>query len=61
MALWRNGECQAAIENLEKADQMKGGGGFEIWQYTSRVPQPPAFQPQLGDLGTFVARMKRAK
>jgi catechol 2,3-dioxygenase-like lactoylglutathione lyase family enzyme len=40
------------------AVNMKGGGGFEIWQYTSRTPQPPTFQPQLGDLGTFVARMK---
>ena len=37
---------------------MKGGGGFEIWQYTSRVPQPPAFEIQLGDLGLFAACIK---
>ncbi|MBX3162912.1 MAG: VOC family protein [Bacteroidetes bacterium] len=40
------------------AINMKGGGGFEIWQYTSRVPQPPAFQPQLGDLGLYCAKIK---
>jgi catechol 2,3-dioxygenase-like lactoylglutathione lyase family enzyme len=35
-----------------------GGGGFEIWQYTSRTPQAPNFEVQLGDLGTFVAKIK---
>lgn len=40
------------------AINMKGGGGFEIWQYTSRKPEPPAFELQLGDLGFFCARMK---
>lgn len=30
---------------------MAGGGGLEIWQFTSRVSQPCAFTPQLGDLG----------
>lgn len=42
------------------AINMKGGGGFEIWQYTSRTPVPPAFQPQAGDLGLFVAKIKSA-
>lgn len=37
---------------------MKGGGGFEIWQYTSRVPVPVSFEIQLGDIGHFVTRMK---
>src|SRR6187431_2172394 len=40
------------------AINMKGGGGFEIWQYTSRTPQPPTFKPQVGDLGIFCAKMK---
>lgn len=40
------------------AINIKGGGGFEIWQYTSRTPQPPAFKPQLGDLGIFCAKIK---
>ncbi|MBI2721219.1 MAG: VOC family protein [Bacteroidetes bacterium] len=40
------------------AINMKGGGGFEIWQYTSRTPQAPWFKPQLGDLGLFCAKIK---
>ena len=40
------------------AINLKGGGGFEIWQYTSRTPQPAAFKPQLGDLGLFCAKIK---
>lgn len=40
------------------AINMKGGGGFEIWQYTSRVPVPVSFEIQLGDIGHFVTRMK---
>ncbi len=37
---------------------MRGGGGMEIWQYTGRTPVPPAFVPQLGDLGLFVTKIK---
>ena len=37
---------------------MQGGGGFEIWQYTSRKSQPAAFEIQLGDLGTFIVKIK---
>lgn len=37
---------------------LQGGGGFEIWQYTSRVPQPPKFTPQLGDFGIFITKIK---
>ena len=37
---------------------MSGGGGFEIWQYTERIPQPPKFVPALGDLGIFAAKIK---
>jgi catechol 2,3-dioxygenase-like lactoylglutathione lyase family enzyme len=37
---------------------MQGGGGAEIWQYTGRTPQPPAFLPQLGDLGIYIAKIK---
>jgi catechol 2,3-dioxygenase-like lactoylglutathione lyase family enzyme len=37
---------------------LSGGGGFEIWQYTGRVPQPPKFVPALGDLGIFAAKIK---
>lgn len=40
------------------AININGGGGLEIWQYTSRIPQPPSFQPQLGDIGIFIAKIK---
>ena len=37
---------------------LNGGGGFEIWQYTERVPQAPLFIPALGDLGIYAAKIK---
>jgi catechol 2,3-dioxygenase-like lactoylglutathione lyase family enzyme len=37
---------------------LSGGGGFEIWQYTDRVPKVPNFVPALGDLGIFAAKIK---
>jgi catechol 2,3-dioxygenase-like lactoylglutathione lyase family enzyme len=40
------------------AINLKGGGGFEIWQYTSREPQLPSFTPAMGDLGIFVGKIK---
>lgn len=32
---------------------MNGGGGMEIWQYTSKTPVKPAFLPVPGDLGFY--------
>jgi len=40
------------------AINMQGGGGFEIWQYLSRVPEAPKFELQLGDLGIYVCKIK---
>jgi catechol 2,3-dioxygenase-like lactoylglutathione lyase family enzyme len=40
------------------AINMQGGGGFEIWQYTSREPQPSTFEIQIGDLGIFSTKIK---
>lgn len=37
---------------------MQGGGGFEIWQYTCRTPQPPKNKPLLGDPGIFAGKIK---
>jgi catechol 2,3-dioxygenase-like lactoylglutathione lyase family enzyme len=37
---------------------LQGGSAFEIWQYTQRQPQAPAFPLQVGDLGIFAARIK---
>lgn len=38
----------------------KGGGGFEVWQFTSRSAMPADFEPSLGDLGIFICKMKSA-
>lgn len=40
------------------AINLKGGGGFEIWQYTSRTPQMATFDLQMGDLGFYCTRIK---
>ena len=40
------------------AVNLQGGGGFEIWQYSERKPQPVDFQVQVGDLGIFAAKIK---
>lgn len=40
------------------AVNMNGGGGFEIWQYTSRTPVAAAFDIQYGDLGIYGCKMK---
>ncbi len=40
------------------AINMQGGGGLEIWQYTSREPQLAAFEIQLGDTGIYIAKYK---
>lgn len=37
---------------------LQGGGGFEIWQYTQRTPQPPKQEVRLGDLGIFCAKLR---
>lgn len=40
------------------AANLQGGGGFEIWQYSERTPQPATFNIQIGDLGIFIAKIK---
>ncbi len=37
---------------------MRGGGGFEIWQHTGKTPQPCPFEIQLGDLGINIGKLK---
>jgi catechol 2,3-dioxygenase-like lactoylglutathione lyase family enzyme len=37
---------------------MDGGGGFEIWQYTSRSTEKAKFEVQLGDLGFYSGIIK---
>ena len=37
---------------------MRGGGGFEIWQHKGKKPQPPEFDLHLGDLGINIGVIK---
>ncbi len=37
---------------------LHGGGGLEICQFTDRAAKPPDFEPQLGDCGINLARIK---
>lgn len=40
------------------AMNMQGGGGFEIWQFTSREPQPFFGTVTWGDLGIFAVKIR---
>jgi catechol 2,3-dioxygenase-like lactoylglutathione lyase family enzyme len=37
---------------------MRGGGGFEIWQHKGKKPEPAGFEIQLGDLGINIGKLK---
>lgn len=37
---------------------MRGGGGFELWQFKNRQPSEPVHQPKYGDLGIYAAKIK---
>ena len=39
------------------AVSLQGGGGFEIWQYSKRKPEPCPFIISVGDLGIFAAKL----
>lgn len=56
MLPYTGGEPQKRYAIL--ALNMQGGGGFEIWQYTDRIPQAPKFEVAPGDLGIFGLMMK---
>lgn len=36
----------------------QGGGGFEVWQYTSKTPTTASFEPELGDTGIYAVKIK---
>lgn len=40
------------------AINMRGGGGFEIWQHTGKKPATCPFDIQLGDLGINIGKIK---
>jgi catechol 2,3-dioxygenase-like lactoylglutathione lyase family enzyme len=56
MTRYTAGKVQS--RNAVLAINMSGGGGFEIWQYTSRTPVAPTNAPRLGDYGIFAPVMK---
>ncbi|MDZ7848858.1 MAG: VOC family protein [Owenweeksia sp.] len=56
MTQYTGGEVHS--RNAALAINMQGGGGFEIWQFTSREAQPAGFDLQLGDLGIYICKMK---
>lgn len=37
---------------------MRGGGGFEIWQHKGKKPEYPTFEIRLGDLGINIGILK---
>lgn len=56
MVDYTGGSVHARTATL--AMNLIGGGGFEIWQFTSREGIPPGFEVQLGDFGIFAAKIK---
>lgn len=56
MTKYTGGEVRRRIAAL--AMNMRGGGGFEIWQYANRKPRPASFDIALSDLGIIAVKMK---
>lgn len=56
MVKYTNGDIRRrrAIMALNLA----GGGGAEIWESKRPVPIAPAFEPQMGDIGIYAAKVK---
>lgn len=56
MTAYTGNKVQTRVAAL--ALNMKGGGGFEIWQYKSRTAQPATFDIEMGDYGFLATKMK---
>ena len=56
MIKYTGGKVQNRTASL--ALSMEGGGGFEIWQYTSRNTEKAKFEIKLGDFGLYACRIK---
>jgi len=56
MTRYTGGEVHSRTATL--ALSMEGGGGFEIWQFTSRNTEKPTFDVQLGDYGLYICKIK---
>src|SRR5215210_1002681 len=49
--------CEVHKRHAILSMNLSGGGGFEIWQFTSRPPRKQS-QHRFGDLGIFAPRIK---
>ena len=58
MTRYTGGQVQR--RNAVLAINMSGGSGFEIWQFKSREPVAPSFEPSIGDTGILAGVMKSA-
>ncbi len=56
MTLYTGGEVHSRRAIF--AINLQGGGGLELWQFTSRGSNKPSFSPMPGDTGILTARMK---
>jgi catechol 2,3-dioxygenase-like lactoylglutathione lyase family enzyme len=56
MTRYTGGEIHRRTASL--ALNMNGGGGFEIWQFTSRDTEKATFEIQLGDYGLYLCKIK---
>lgn len=56
MTRYTGGDVHARTATL--ALSMDGGGGFEIWQFTSRPTEKADFDIQAGDFGLYICRIK---
>lgn len=56
MTRYTGGDVHSRTATL--ALSMESGGGFEIWQFTSRNTEKPTFNVELGDFGLYSCRMK---
>lgn len=56
MTKYTGGQVHKRTASL--ALSMQGGGGFEIWQYTSRNTEKSIFDIKLGDYGLYACRIK---
>lgn len=56
MTKYTGGEVHKRTATL--ALSMNGGGGFEIWQYTSRNTEKANFDIKLGDYGLYMCKIK---
>lgn len=56
MTRYTNGIAESRHAVL--ALNMQGGGGFEIWQFTSRIGDSPDFEILPGDLGIYAVKIR---